>query len=185
MKNDRIILGIDPGTNIMGYGLIHIKDNRFELLNFGVIKLSKYSNQALKLKKIFERTLSLIEEYHPDEIAIESPFYGKNIQSMHKLGRAQGVAMAAGLYRDVPIFEYSPKKVKQSITGKGSASKEQVAAILFTLLNIREKPRFLDETDALALALCHYFQKGTGENTKKASGWGQFIRENPQRVRGA
>lgn len=168
----------------MGYGLIHIKGNRIELINFGVIKLSKYSNQALKLKKIFERTLSLIDEYHPDEIAIESPFYGKNIQSMHKLGRAQGVAMAAGLFRDVPIFEYSPKKVKQSITGKGSASKEQVAAILGTLLSMTEKPRFLDETDALALALCHYFQKGKTNSTGKVSGWGQFIKDNPHRITG-
>jgi crossover junction endodeoxyribonuclease RuvC len=168
----------------MGYGLIHNKSNTIGLITSGVIKLSKYSNQALKLKKIFERTLTLIDEYKPDEIAIESPFYGKNIQSMHKLGRAQGVAMAAGLYRSVPIFEYSPKKVKQSITGKGSASKEQVAAIVCKILNLSVAPEYFDESDALALAVCHYFQKGNIPAAGSASGWQQFIRENPGRVRG-
>lgn len=166
----------------MGYGLIHNNGNLIRLVNFGVIKLSRYTNQALKLKKIFEKTLSLIDEYKPDEIAIESPFYGKNIQSMHKLGRAQGVAMAAGLYRDVPIFEYSPRKIKQSITGRGNASKEQVAAMLLNLLKINEIPSYFDESDALAIAVCHYFQKSPHEKGNSYSGWSQFARNNPGRI---
>ena len=131
--NDKIILGIDPGTIIMGYGLIRVKANKAKLINMGVLHLSKLNSHELKLKKIFERTLQLVEEYKPDEFAVEAPFFGKNVQSMLKLGRAQGVAMAAALYRDVPIFEYSPKKIKMSITGSGKASKEQVASMLQSL----------------------------------------------------
>ncbi|MCD4737168.1 MAG: crossover junction endodeoxyribonuclease RuvC [Bacteroidales bacterium] len=183
MNDDRIILGIDPGTTIMGYGIIHIKGSTIKLITYGVLKLSKYTNQALKLKKIFERTLSVIDEYKPDEMAIEAPFYGKNIQSMHKLGRAQGVAMASALFRSVPIFEYSPKKIKQSITGKGSSSKEQVAAMLINILKHTEIPAYLDETDALAIALCHYFQKTGVERGSSYSGWNQFIKQNPDRLK--
>src|SRR3954464_15677903 len=141
---DRIILGIDPGTLVMGYGLLHITGAQLKPLGIGVIKLDKYDDHAIRLKKIFERTCGIIDEFKPDELAIEAPFFGKNVQSMLKLGRAQGVAMAAGLFRTIPIFEYSPKKIKQSITGNGNASKEQVALMLQTLLSIKEMPVKLD-----------------------------------------
>jgi len=179
---ERIILGIDPGTNIMGYGLILVKDNSIELITMDVIKLSKIENQPLKLKKIFETTLEIIDQYKPDELSIEAPFYGKNVQSMLKLGRAQGVAIAAALYRKVPIFEYSPKKIKQSITGNGNASKEQVAAMLMNLMKIKDIPEFLDATDGLAAAVCHYFQKNATVKGKSYSGWKSFISENPDRL---
>ncbi len=182
MKTERIILGIDPGTNIMGYGLIQQKTSVIKLINLGVIQLNKYENHALKLKKIFERTLALIDEYNPDELAIEAPFYGKNVQSMLKLGRAQGVAMASALYRSIPIFEYSPKKIKQSITGNGNASKEQVAAMLISMLKITDVPPQLDATDGLAAAVCHYMQKQPVAAGKSYSGWNQFLKENPGRV---
>src|ERR1043165_6395626 len=155
VSSEKIILGIDPGTTVMGYGLISVRDKQIELITLGVLQLHKMHDHALKLKRIFEKTLALIDEYKPDDLAIESPFFGKNIQSMLKLGRAQGVAMAAGLYRTIPIFEYSPKKIKQSITGNGNGSKEQVASMLQTLLNIHEKPEYLDATDGLAAAVCH------------------------------
>ena len=176
-------MGIDPGTNIMGYGLVHQRGSVLSLVTLGVIQLSKYDNQALKLKKIFERTLALIDEFKPDEIAIEAPFYGKNVQSMLKLGRAQGVAMAAGLYRSVPIFEYSPRKIKQAITGNGNASKEQVAAMLISLLTIREVPAQTDATDGLAAAVCHYFQKNPGDQGKGYNSWKQFMTKNPERIK--
>lgn len=184
MKTERIILGIDPGTTIMGYGLISVKGNKMELVVMGVLKLSKYTNQALKLRRIFERTLELIDEYHPDDMALEAPFFGKNIQSMLKLGRAQGVAMAAGLYRDLPIAEYSPRKIKQSITGNGNSSKEQVAAMLKNLLQFGTDPEHLDATDGLAAAVCHYFQSGKA-NTNETSftGWKAFLAENPDRIK--
>lgn len=181
MEKDRIILGIDPGTTVMGYGLIHQKGNKIELITLGVVKLSKLSNQAQKLQKIFKRTLSLIDEYHPDEMAIEAQFFGKNVQSMLKLGRAQGVAIAAALYRDVPYVEYAPKKIKKAITGNGNASKEQVAAMLKTLVGIKEMPEFLDATDALAAAVCHFYQRGDMGNEKSYSGWKAFLTENPKR----
>ena len=180
---ERIILGIDPGTTIMGYGLIINKGSTISLIKMDVIKLSKIENQPLKLKKIFETTLELIDHYKPDELSIEAPFYAKNIQSMLKLGRAQGVAIAAALYREVPIFEYSPRKIKQSITGNGSASKEQVAAMLQNLLKIKELPRYLDATDALAAAVCHYFQKTSTVQGKSYTGWKSFLTENPDRVK--
>src|SRR5450756_1161209 len=142
-----------------GYGVIKTVGTNPELITIGSIDLSKYEDHYLKLKHIFERTIGIIDEYHPDELAIEAPFYGKNVQSMLKLGRAQGVAIAAALSRSIPVFEYSPKKVKQSITGKGSASKEQVAAMLQTLLSFKEMPKHLDATDGLAVAMCHYFQR--------------------------
>lgn len=184
MKTERIILGIDPGTTIMGYGLISVKGNKMELIVMGVLKLSKYSNHALKLRRIFERSLELIDEYHPDDMALEAPFFGKNIQSMLKLGRAQGVAMAAGLYRDLPITEYSPRKIKQSITGNGNASKEQVAAMLKNLLQFGADPEHLDATDGLAAAVCHYFQTGkTGSAETKFTGWKAFLAENPDRIK--
>jgi len=183
---DKIILGIDPGTNIMGYGLLGCKGKKFELLHTGVVHLGKLSNHALKLKKIFERTLYIIDTYRPDELAVEAPFFGKNVQSMLKLGRAQGTAMAAALYRDLPIFEYAPKKVKLAITGNGNASKEQVASMLQSLCNFEEMPKYLDATDGLAVAFCHFFQDGkadTGLNKpkKKTSSWDTFLKQNPER----
>ena len=167
----------------MGYGLIKTSGTHFELITLGVIELSKYDNQPLKLKKIFEKTLFLIDEYKPDELAIEAPFFGKNVQSMLKLGRAQGVAMASALYRDIPIFEYSPRKIKQSITGSGSASKEQVSAMLYNIMKINENPKYFDATDGLAAAVCHFFQKDFGSSAKKAQSWKAFISQNPGRVR--
>ena len=181
MKTDRIILGIDPGTTIMGYGLIHITGNKMELIQMGVLHLSKLASHELKLKKIFERTLQLVDEYKPDEFAVEAPFFVKNVQSMLKLGRAQGVAMSAALYRDIPIFEYAPKKIKMAITGKGTASKEQVAAMLKSLLNIKEMPKHLDATDGLAAAVCHYFQRNTNKGEKSYTGWGSFLKDNPDK----
>lgn len=183
-SKERIILGIDPGTAVMGYGLVKEVGNHLALISLGVVKLEHLDNHPLKLKRIFERTLSLIEEYKPDCLALEAPFYGKNIQVMLKLGRAQGVAMAAGLFRDLPIFEYSPKKVKQSITGNGNATKEQVAAMLKQLLKFNETPEFLDATDGLAVAVCHAFQKNLSANDGKSySGWESFVKDNSKRIK--
>ena len=148
----------------------------------GVLKLNKYDDHSLRLKKIFERMISLIEQYHPDELSIEAPFFGKNVQSMLKLGRAQGVAIAAALSRSIPIFEYSPRKIKQSITGNGAASKEQVASMLSHLLQITEMPETMDATDGLAAAVCHFFQKGVTEPGKKFTGWKSFLTANPGRI---
>ena len=184
MKTDKVILGIDPGTNIMGYSLIHIVEKKINILTFGVLNLSKFDDHHLKLQKIFERTIGLIDEYKPDDLAIEAPFFGKNVQSMLKLGRAQGVAIAAAISRSVPAFEYSPRKIKQSITGKGSASKEQVAYMLQHMLKIKEMPEFLDATDALGVAVCHYFQNtGGGEQKKSYTGWKAFVTDNPEKVK--
>lgn len=182
MAEKRIILGIDPGTNIMGYGIICISGSTLGLVSMGVLKLNKYEDHMIRMKVIFERIISLVDQYHPDELSIEAPFFGKNVQSMLKLGRAQGVAIAAALSRSVPIFEYSPRKIKQSITGKGGASKEQVAAMLGHLLSVREMPETLDATDAVAVAVCHFFQNGIMTNEKKYSGWKNFINNNPERV---
>jgi crossover junction endodeoxyribonuclease RuvC len=178
---EKIILGLDPGTNIMGYGIISITGNRIGLLQFGVIHLGKYGDHALKLKKIFDRVVTLLEEFHPDEVALEAPFFGKNVQSMLKLGRAQGVAMSAALSREIPIVEYAPKKVKQSVTGNGNASKEQVARMLMQVLQIKELPKLLDATDALAVAVCHHFQKG--QSKTKSKSWAAFVQGNPERIR--
>lgn len=183
-KYDRIILGIDPGTNIMGYGILGCIGKQFELISMGVVHLEKYDGHALKLKKIFERTLGLIDSFLPDEVALEAPFFGKNVQSMLKLGRAQGVAMAAALYRDLPITEYAPRRIKQSITGNGNASKEQVALMLKSLLKFEDLPKNLDATDGMAAAMCHYFQGSVSTGKKKAySGWKSFLTDNPDRVK--
>ncbi|WP_226388880.1 crossover junction endodeoxyribonuclease RuvC [Penaeicola halotolerans] len=179
---EKIILGIDPGTNIMGYGVIHTLGQKVTLLQFGVIHLKKYTGHELKLKKIFERISGLIEEFEPDNVALEAPFYGQNVQSMLKLGRAQGVAMAAALAREIPITEYAPKKVKQSVTGNGNASKEQVAEMLKTLLQIKELPKLLDATDALAVALCHHYHDGRLQSKGNAKGWKSFLIDNPDRL---
>lgn len=182
MNGERIILGIDPGTQVMGYGIIADKGKKIELITLDVFKFSYKEDQALRLKKIFESVLGLIDEHHPDELAIEAPFFGKNVQSMLKLGRAQGVAMAAGLYRNIPIFEYSPRKIKQSITGNGNSSKEQVAGMLSNLLKMGDVPKLMDATDAVAVAVCHYFQREPGETGKGYSGWKSFLDQNPQRM---
>jgi crossover junction endodeoxyribonuclease RuvC len=179
---ERIILGVDPGTRYMGYGIIVVKAKEVKLLQYGVINLSKYTNQEIKLKKIFERVTQLIDDYLPDEMALEAPFYGKNVQSMLKLGRAQGVAMAAALAREIPIVEYAPKKVKQSVTGNGNASKEQVAAMLKMLLKFDEDPKLYDATDALGVAMCHYFQVGSPQE-KKVKSWNSFLADNPERIK--
>ncbi|MDH5396905.1 MAG: crossover junction endodeoxyribonuclease RuvC [Cyclobacteriaceae bacterium] len=180
-KQEKIILGLDPGTSIMGYGVIKITGSKLELMQFGVIHLTKYANHAIKLKKIFDRVLSLIDDYHPDEVALEAPFFGKNVQSMLKLGRAQGVAMSAALHRDIPITEYAPKKVKQAVTGNGNASKEQVASMLKQLLHFKDIPKLLDATDALGVALCHHFQGGKVQMSAKS--WKAFISDNPGRIK--
>ena len=183
MKTDKIILGIDPGTTIMGYGIIHIKGNKIKLIQMGVLHLSKLRSHELKLKKIFERTLQLVDQYKPDELSVEAPFFGKNVQSMLKLGRAQGVAMSAALYRNIPIFEYAPKKIKMAITGKGTASKEQVAGMLKTILDIDEMPKHLDASDGLAAAVCHHFQRNTNSQGKSYKGWGAFLKNNPEKIK--
>ena len=180
---DQIILGIDPGTTIMGFGLIKVDKGQMKLIQMHELQLKKYENHYLKLQQIFVRTLGLIEEYHPDQIAIEAPFFGKNVQSMLKLGRAQGVAMAAGLYREVPITEYSPKKIKMAITGNGNASKEQVAKMLQSLFKIKELPKNLDATDGLAAAVCHFFNHGRPEKRKTYTGWQAYVNQNPKKVK--
>ncbi len=167
----------------MGYGILHIKNNKMSLIAMGSIELNKLDNYALKLKKIFERTMYLINEYKPDEFAIEAPFLGKNPQSMLKLGRAQGVSMAAALSKDIPVSEYAPKKIKQSITGKGTASKEQVAGMLKNILKLKSLPKHLDATDGLAVAVCHHFQLGKPASEKSYSGWDAFVKQNPKRTK--
>src|SRR5688572_5745387 len=181
-NKDRIILGIDPGTLVMGYGLLHIENNKLKPIGIGVIKLDKMDDHALRLKRIFERTIGIIDEFKPDELAIEAPFFGKNVQSMLKLGRAQGVAIAAALSRNLPITEYSPKKIKMSITGNGNASKEQVAAMLQQTLGLKDTHDYHDATDALGAALCHYYQnKKIGGSQKPYTGWKAFLADNPRR----
>lgn len=182
-QTERIILGIDPGTTVMGYGIIRVVGKQAEMVTAGVMMLKKIEGHELKLKKIFERTIALIEEYHPDEMALEAPFFGKNVQSMLKLGRAQGVAMAAGLSRELSITEYSPRKIKQSITGNGNASKEQVAAMLKSILKFDSAPKYLDATDGLAVALCHYYQSNPVVGGKSYTGWKAFIKDNPNRLK--
>ena len=183
MKKDKIILGIDPGTTIMGFGLIKVVNKKMIFLQLNELNLKKYDDHYLKLKLIFERTLELIETHHPDEIAIEAPFFGKNVQSMLKLGRAQGVAMAAGLSREIPITEYSPKKIKMAITGSGNASKEQVAKMLQSLLGLKSLPKNLDATDGLAAAVCHFYNSGRITIGKSYSGWSAFVKQNESRVK--
>lgn len=183
MSSEKIILGIDPGTTIMGFGLIKIKGKKMEFIQMNELQLKKYDDHYLKLKLIFERTIELIETYHPDEIAIEAPFFGKNVQSMLKLGRAQGVAMAAGLSREIPITEYLPKKIKMAITGNGNASKEQVALMLKSLLNLKTLPKNLDATDGLAAAVCHFYNSGKVIGGKHYTGWASFVKQNEKRVK--
>ena len=183
MKQERIILGIDPGTTIMGFGLIKVVGKNMQFVQMNELNLKKYDDHYLKLKLIFERTIELIDTHNPDEIAIEAPFFGKNVQSMLKLGRAQGVAMAAGLSREIPITEYLPKKIKMAITGNGNASKEQVAKMLQSLLGLKTLPKNLDSTDGLAAAVCHFYNSGKIEVGKSYSGWSAFVKQNEGRVK--
>jgi crossover junction endodeoxyribonuclease RuvC len=182
-QNQKVILGIDPGTVLFGYGVLKISGKKLSLISLGTVELHKLSSQQQKLERIFERVCWLIETYQPDDCAIEAPFYGKNPQSMLKLGRAQGVAMAAALTNKIDITEYSPKKVKQSITGNGNASKEQVAAMLQRLLNFNDLQKYLDATDALGVAVCHYFQSASPLlNNSKAKNWKDFLKQHPEKI---
>lgn len=181
---DRIILGIDPGTNLMGYGVIRSRGKQPEYLDMGVVDLKGQNDPYLKLKTIMEETGTLIDRFLPDEVAIEAPFYGKNVQSMLKLGRAQGVAIAAALSREVPVTEYAPRKIKLSITSQGDASKEQVAAMLSRMFGLKEIPKNLDATDGLAVAVCHFYQTGLpGSAPRQSRSWEAYIRQNPGRIK--
>jgi len=184
-KAERIILGIDPGTNVMGYGVIRAIGNKAEMVAMGVIDLHKMTDPYLRLGHIFDRVTGIIDSYLPDEMAIEAPFFGKNVQSMLKLGRAQGVAIAAAIHHDVPIHEYAPTKIKVAITGNGSASKEQVAGMLQRMLNLdaQEMPKYMDATDALGAAYCHFMQLSRPESgAKNYHGWKDFVNKNQTRV---
>ncbi|MBD5323099.1 MAG: crossover junction endodeoxyribonuclease RuvC [Bacteroides sp.] len=183
---DKVIIGIDPGTNVMGYGVIGVNGKRPSLIALGVVKLNKFESHYLRLSRIFERVLGLVEQYLPDEMAIEAPFFGKNVQSMLKLGRAQGVAMAAALSRDVPITEYEPRKIKMAITGNGAASKEQVRELLKRMLSIpaeRLDDLELDATDGLAAALCHFYESSRPAIANGPKSWKEFIAKNPDKVK--
>ncbi len=186
MTADRIIIGIDPGTNIMGYGILGVYNRKPALIAMGLIELGKLGDHYLRLGRIYERVSMLVEQYCPDEMAIEAPFFGKNVQSMLKLGRAQGVAMAAALRRQVPITEYEPRKIKMAITGNGAASKEQVCEMLVRILGIpRENllPK-LDATDALAAALCHFYESQKPAVAKGSGSWKDYIAKHPDKVSG-
>lgn len=181
---DKIILGIDPGTNIAGYGVIGIKKKQLHYISMGIFDLRSEINHAMKLQSIFDQCSKLIDTYLPDEFAIEAPFYGKNAQSMLKLGRAQGVSMAAALNRNIPIFEYAPRRIKQSVTGRGTATKDQVAGMVKSLLNLETLHSKFDATDALAIAICHYFscKPGQGNDGKKFDSWSSFVSKNPDKI---
>ena len=196
-KSETIILGIDPGTNLMGYGVIRTPvsgtgkgrgrsgsgGNMPEFLDMGVVDLKKNNDPYIKLGLILGKTLELIDRFLPDEVAIEAPFFGKNVQSMLKLGRAQGVAIAAVLSRQIPVAEYAPRKIKLAIAGAGDASKEQVAGMLARMFSFKEIPNSLDATDGLAVAVCHFYQKGQVSGKTRTGSWEDFIRKNPDRVR--
>jgi crossover junction endodeoxyribonuclease RuvC len=186
---ERIILGIDPGTTVMGFGVLLVEGGKARLLDAGAIRFRPEDDHTLKLRAIFQHTIAIINEHHPDELAIEAQFFGKNVQSMLKLGRAQGVAIAAALHRDLSVVEYAPKRVKQSITGNGNATKEQVAAMLLSILGITELPQSTDATDAIAVAVCHHFSHGSvmrstsRSSARGSSDWGNFVKNNPSRVK--
>ena len=181
---DKIIIGIDPGTRVMGYGILGIKGKEPQLIAMGVLKLNLMDDHYMRLHHIYERVSGLVKQYLPDEMAIEAPFFGKNVQSMLKLGRAQGVAMAAALNQQIPITEYEPRKIKSAITGNGAASKEQVCAMLQRTLHIAQEdlPKFLDATDALAAALCHFYESQKPQFARGPKSWKSFIAQNPDRV---
>ena len=181
---DKIIIGIDPGTRVMGYGILGIKGKEPQLIAMGVLKLNLMDDHYMRLHHIYERVSGLVKQYLPDEMAIEAPFFGKNVQSMLKLGRAQGVAMAAALNQQIPITEYEPRKIKIAITGNGAASKEQVCAMLQRTLHIAQEdlPKFLDATDALSAALCHFYESQKPQFARGPKSWKSFIAQNPDRV---
>ena len=184
LEHDKIIIGIDPGTRVMGYGILGVKGKEPQLIAMGVLKLNLMDDHYMRLHHIYERVSGLVKQYLPDEMAIEAPFFGKNVQSMLKLGRAQGVAMAAALNRQIPITEYEPRKIKIAITGNGAASKEQVCAMLQRTLHIAQEdlPKFLDATDALAAALCHFYESQKPQFARGPKSWKSFIAQNPDRV---
>jgi crossover junction endodeoxyribonuclease RuvC len=186
-KKDKIILGIDPGTVIMGYSLLSVKGNTMKMLEMDVVKLNGKKDMFERLGVINEVIQELIDKYNPTEMAIEAPFFGKNVQSMLKLGRAQGVAIAVAMMNKITVAEYAPKKIKQSVTGNGNAGKEQVMKMLQQILSFKEDPKYMDATDALAVAVCHHFQQGNittaSTKTKKSSGWSDFLSKNPERVK--
>lgn len=182
MSQNYKILGVDPGTNIMGYAILQIDNKDLKLITMGVINLKTFPDHQTKLKEIYLQLQEIIETYLPLQMAVEAPFYGKNIQSMLKLGRAQGVCMAAAITMGLDIIEYSPKKIKQSITGNGNASKEQVSAMLTNLLSVNLENEYLDATDALATAVCHFHQGSVSKGKKSFSGWDSFIKNNPKRI---
>jgi crossover junction endodeoxyribonuclease RuvC len=184
-SSEKIILGIDPGTRYLGYGLLRITNDKVTVLQYGVLNLTKYTTQGAKFLKIHERVLGIIEEFLPDEIAIESPFFGKNVQSMLKLGRVQGMVMSLAFSKSIPIAEYEPKKIKQSVTGNGNASKEQVAKMVEIIGNIKLDAKMHDATDALGIAICHHFHNKNISSTLKGTkkGWGAFVTENPERIK--
>lgn len=182
----RVILGIDPGTQLMGYGLIAIDGGKPRPLAMGVIRLEKFDSHYVRLRRIYDRVSTLVEQYQPDELAIEAPFFGKNVQSMLKLGRAQGVAMAAALSRNIPVTEYEPRKIKMAVTGNGSASKEQVREMLIRILGLNRTgiaDLEMDATDALAAALCHYYESSKPIKSNGAGSWKEFVMKNPDRVK--
>lgn len=181
---DRVIIGIDPGTNVMGYGILGVNGRKASMVAMGVVRLDKIGDHYMRLHRIYERTVELCSQFLPDEMAIEAPFFGKNVQSMLKLGRAQGVAIAAALSRQVPIHEYEPRKIKQAITGNGAASKEQVREMLRRILSIPQESMLpeLDATDALGAALCHFYESGKPA-VAKATSWKEFIARNPDKVK--
>ncbi|HMH31632.1 MAG TPA: crossover junction endodeoxyribonuclease RuvC [Puia sp.] len=183
-NNSKIILGIDPGTLLMGYGLIEVGQKRMVLLEMNVLKLSPQTDNYERLRLIHKKVYELIERFHPDHFAIEAPFFGKNVQSMLKLGRAQGVAIATAMHAGIPVTEYSPRKIKQSITGNGNAAKEQVWKMLQQLLQLQEEIKYYDASDALAVAMCHHFQ-GTAlpSSPRKVNGWKDFVAKNPKRIK--
>jgi crossover junction endodeoxyribonuclease RuvC len=186
---ERIILGIDPGTTVMGFGVLLVKDNKVVLLEADAIRFPVGDDHTLKLRAIFRQVIHVIEKHHPDELAIEAQFFGKNVQSMLKLGRAQGVAIAAALQHELAVVEYAPKRVKQSITGNGNATKDQVAAMLLSILGVATLPVSTDATDAIAVAVCHHFSQGSvsrpsaRSTSRGTSDWGSFVRNNPERVK--
>lgn len=184
LVKEKIILGVDPGTNVMGYGIIKVTGSKIELLDAGVLSMKKEKDLGVRLKMIFDHMIKLIDQFLPDELAIEAQFFGENVQSMLKLGKAQGVAIAAALSRSIPFEEYAPKKIKMSITGKGTSSKEQVAGMLVHILKVKKLPEPLDATDALATAVCHHYQSNSPSGGKKYSGWDSFLKNNPGKLKG-
>lgn len=184
-ENDTVLLGIDPGTNLLGYGVIEIVGGKAKMIALGVVDLRKIGDGYEKLSYIYERVKGLVASFQPSEMAIESPFYGKNVQSMLKLGRAQGVAIAAAMASSVSVHEYAPRKIKMALTGNGAASKEQVARMLQNILKIEEQEmgKYLDATDALAAAYCHFMQRGVVVESAGYHGWSDFVKKNSGRVR--